>query len=196
MKSWLKFNESIKELSEDMVLDLVFFYAFSIFGSGNNNIQDIQENISYLLDLYGFNIDDLIFTDRDGYFKTLDSISKIYNLSKEERDLEVGLLKYYNIIDEYMGKYKFSFYDDLLTSYIDDRCDISYIFRKNINSNNKPQIEIEISKYIESIDEYAKLLNSLILTAKKISNLTKLESSISESSFQPEIGIYIRILVL
>lgn len=185
VKSWYKYNESSQELTEDMILNIVYFRNYSIFS--DSGVVSIHKDFDSIIDVYldselEFGSDWMTFINKEEYKNVQGYINQIYQLSLKDPKLNSMLISLYEKVKVIMGKILFTDYEDLLLEFIDDGYDLEFVFRPG------DCMKIEIKK-TSNIEEHINCLQRVISTTKrmvKVFNIPENIVYISSSTFESE----------
>ena len=110
IKSWHKYNESSQELTEDMILNLIYFRNCSVFS--DKSVESINKDIDSLIDIYletelEFESEEMSFINKEEYKIVMGYIHQIYQLASKDPKLKTMLMSLYERVKKSMGKILF-----------------------------------------------------------------------------------------
>ena len=189
IKSWYKYNESLQELTREMVVDVIYYRNFTLLSFDEKLSHDIDSFINRDLEPYiDFSSEDTTFINRQEYRQAQEQIDQIYQVVLENPQIKEKLISIYNRIKKYLNKTSFSDYEDFFIEYIDQGYDIEFLFKPH------DCMEIELKKVVSDITDHINLLGSVSSTVKRIAKIYGFPDGIvyiSESDYSDDGGSHI-----
>lgn len=189
IKSWHKYNESSQELTEDMILNLIYFRNCSVFS--DKSVESINKDIDSLIDIYletelEFESEEMSFINKEEYKIVMGYIHQIYQLASKDPKLKTMLMSLYERVKKSMGKILFTDYEDLFLEYMDDDYELSFVFKPS------DCMKIELKK-LTHVEEHINCLQRANSTIKRLCKVFSIPESIvfiSSASFEAEYNGY------
>jgi hypothetical protein len=189
IKSWYKYNESTQDLTEEMILNIIYFINSAIHSNSEAINRDVDSIINVYLDemkkvagQLDFDLDSMIFTNEEEYKKVQEYIRQIYEISLKDSKLKDILLSIFERVKKLMGKVLFTDYEDLFLEFMEDGFNLEFVFKPG------EFMKIEIKKVI-SVEEHTSCLQRCVSTIKRLLKVFSLPEDIayiSNSTFESE----------